>query len=122
VTDYKLRQVLFCRFKWRLLKHAEEKGLFLAEAEGCLMSLRKSRLGVVFEDGVHKRGSNHYNRMATDFVLYDSDTGNPVSDGDDPRWVELGEFWETIDPLCRWGGHFITPDANHFSVVWGASS
>lgn len=29
----------------------------------------------------------------------------------------LGDYWKTLDPLCRWGGDFVTrPDGNHFSI------
>jgi hypothetical protein len=43
----------------------------------------------------HMRGSLHY------------DT--------DPAWLEIGEEWERMHQLCRWGGRF--GDANHFSLA-----
>lgn len=117
LSPYKIRQVLFLRYKAKLILAAQARGLFVAEAEGCLMPDRKSRLGLPFQDGVHMRGSLHYERLATDFVIYDEATGAAVTDPADARWTWLGETWEAIDPeLCRWGGRF--KDANHFSVTW----
>lgn len=29
-------------------------------------------------------------------------------------WKELGEYWESLNPLCRWGGRF--NDGNHLSL------
>jgi hypothetical protein len=31
----------------------------------------------------------------------------------------LGEFWESLHPLCCWGGHFRNRDPYHFSVTHG---
>lgn len=30
------------------------------------------------------------------------------------QWLELGEKWESLHPLCRWGGRF--NDGNHISL------
>lgn len=31
----------------------------------------------------------------------------------------LGTYWESLDPLCAWGGRFHSrPDGNHFSITW----
>jgi hypothetical protein len=32
---------------------------------------------------------------------------------------ELGEFWEKLHPLCRWGGRF--GDGNHYSIEHGGT-
>lgn len=29
---------------------------------------------------------------------------------------ELGEYWESLDPLCRWGGSW--DDGNHYSMEY----
>lgn len=35
-------------------------------------------------------------------------------------YAELGTYWKTLDPDCRWGGDFKSrPDGNHFSLTWG---
>jgi hypothetical protein len=45
---------------------------------------------------------------------------NIFKDGVFLRTVEeirpVGEHWKTLDPLCRWGGDFSRPDADHFSL------
>lgn len=38
--------------------------------------------------------------------------------------AELGAYWKSLHPLCRWGGDFKdaqgkpTPDGNHYSIEW----
>jgi hypothetical protein len=59
--------------------------------------------------------SVHKVRLAADLNLFVG--GHYITDGDHPAYVELGEFWEGIDPDARWGGRF--RDANHFSFQHG---
>lgn len=33
-----------------------------------------------------------------------------------PAYKELGDYWKSLHPLCRWGGDFKKPDGNHFSI------
>jgi hypothetical protein len=63
----------------------------------------------------HKSGSFHYIRLAIDLNLFK-----------DGQWLttteahkEFGEYWESLDPLCTWGGHFPSPDGNHYSFGEG---
>lgn len=63
----------------------------------------------------HMPGSLHYSRLAVDVNLFVD--GEWISDGSHPAWEVLGEFWESLHPLCAWGGRF--GDANHFSIKHG---
>jgi len=54
--------------------------------------------------------SNHKNRLAVDFNLFVE--GEYITDGEHPKYVMLGEFWEGLGGA--WGGRF--NDANHFSI------
>ena len=31
---------------------------------------------------------------------------------------KYGEFWEKLDPSCRWGGRFRRADGNHYSMIY----
>jgi hypothetical protein len=120
LSEYKQKQARFSFLKAQLVIFAHAQGYCFVEYEGCIMPDRKTRAGRKVIDGVHMRGSLHYDRMASDFVLYDSLSGKPVYNGNDERWLRLGEFWESLDPRCRWGGNF--NDANHFSLSHGGRS
>lgn len=69
----------------------------------------------------HKVNSNHYLGLAQDFLLYKN--GKYLTLSED--YKDLGEFWKTLHPLCRWGGDFKDgagrpkPDGNHVSLEWG---
>lgn len=67
---------------------------------------------------VHRRDGGHFKRIAQDLVL-DID-GEYIADGSHPAWRMLGEYWEGLHPLCRWGGRW--GDANHFSLEDGGVS
>lgn len=62
-----------------------------------------------------KRGSGiknslHCKGLAIDLILFQD--GKPLWDSAD--YEEVGEFWESLDSLCRWGGRF--NDGCHFSL------
>lgn len=65
------------------------------------------------DDGIgHMKNSNHYIRLAQDFNLFVD--GKYIADGHHPVYTFLGNKWESMHTLCRWGGRF--NDANHFSL------
>ena len=57
--------------------------------------------------------SLHTQRLAIDLNLFRS--GALLSSVAD--YLPLGKYWESIDPLCTWGGRFSKPDADHFSMT-----
>ena len=57
----------------------------------------------------HSR-SGHKMRLAIDLNLFRD--GAYLTQTDDHK--ELGEWWESLHPLCRWGGRF--KDGNHYSI------
>jgi hypothetical protein len=54
--------------------------------------------------------SVHCDKLAVDLNLFRD--GQFLQDSDSHR--PLGEWWETLHPLCRWGGRF--GDGNHYSL------
>jgi len=65
------------------------------------------------------RDSLHYSRLAIDlnlFVRTPRRNWEYVTDSNHSVWIDLGTFWESLDPLCRWGGRFA--DANHVSITY----
>lgn len=59
------------------------------------------------------RNSLHELQLAEDFNLFKS--GKYLSSTED--WREVGELWESMHPLARWGGRF--GDGNHISLEYG---
>lgn len=59
--------------------------------------------------GYGHRLSCHKLRLAQDLNLFKD--GVWLKTTEDHR--ELGEWWESLHPLCRWGGRF--GDGNHYS-------
>jgi hypothetical protein len=96
------KQSLFVCLLGRLIAHVYGRGWELTLGEG----YRGDRQG-------HMRGSLHYDRLAQDLNLFINNRW--ISDGSDPAWLEIGEEWERMHQLCRWGGRF--GDANHFSLA-----
>ena len=71
----------------------------------------------VAKDLIHEPNSLHYEGLAQDINLFLA--GEWISDGGHPTWTELGVKWESMHPLCRWGGRFVGKngvDSNHFSL------
>lgn len=54
--------------------------------------------------------------LAVDLYLF-KDKGRGAYLEDTEYYAKLGHFWESLDPLCSWGGDF--DDGNHFSIAHG---
>jgi len=59
----------------------------------------------------HIKNSAHYDRLAIDLNLFKD--GVYLTATEDHR--TLGEYWESLDPDCRWGGRF--RDGNHYEML-----
>lgn len=110
------KQSLFARLIAHLIAHIYAKGWEVTLADGNV----DARVG-------HSARSLHYERLAQDLNLFID--GEYISDGKHWAWHELGRFWESLNPLCRWGGRFgggeapekqggtfTGKDSNHFSL------
>ena len=93
----------------RLGEHQEQFSRDLAEliihayTEGYTI-----RMGDVFAHDGHKKGSQHYKKLAADLNLFLDGIFITSTEGHKP----LGEYWESLDDLNRWGGRY--EDGNHY--------
>jgi len=69
--------------------------------------------GDAYAKSGHILGSYHYKRLAIDFNLFKD--GKYLDKTEDHKF--LGEYWESLDPMCVWGGRF--SDGNHYSYGEG---
>ena len=102
------RQRLFVKLLPRLIDFAYEQGYELTVGD----AFRDHRLhgapGVKM--GYGHPNSNHKNRLAIDLNLFKNGVFLQATTDHTP----LGEFWEKLHQLCRWGGRF--NDGNHYSI------
>lgn len=75
---------------------------------------------VLFQDAEHMSNSTHYERLGGDFNLWVPDVAAKtgwrlIAAGGSKEWKTVGEFWESRNPLCNWGGRF--NDDNHLSIL-----
>lgn len=61
----------------------------------------------------YKEWSKHCSRLAIDLNVFKNDVWLKKTEELKP----LGEYWESLDPLCSWGGRW--QDGNHFSFGEG---
>jgi len=87
-------------FAEKLLPKARELGFEYAIGEVAQFQLQG-----------HMNGSLHYSGCAGDPALYKN--GVYLVRSED--YQELGEYWESLDPDCKWGGRW--GDGNHFSFA-----
>lgn len=72
---------------------------------------------MIGKDGLkHMKNSLHYEGLAVDIDLCDSE-GTYLTGTEDHR--PFGEYWESLDSNCSWGGRFKGGDGNHYSWKFG---
>jgi D-alanyl-D-alanine carboxypeptidase-like protein len=64
--------------------------------------------------GIGIKNSLHTQRLAIDLNLFMDGIFKTNLDAYRP----LGQKWKSLHPLCRWGGDFHSPDADHFSMEY----
>lgn len=111
------KQRLFPTLLIQLIAHIYQQGYAVSWGDG----FRDPRVfGEVGEQkGYGRSRSNHKKRLAQDLNLFKQVDGKWVylTSTEDHR--PFGEFWESLHPLCSWGGHF--QDGNHYSLEDGGT-
>lgn len=101
------KQKLFTHLVAKLIEFAYSQGYELTFGE----AWRPPETAAIYaKQGKGIKNSLHTKRLAIDLNLFKGDVYLTKSEDYKP----LGEFWEGLDPLCRWGGRF--KDGNHFSI------
>ncbi len=103
-------QRLFMQLLPRLIDYAYEQGYELTLGDGYRDPRVFGKTGV--KQGYGRSKSNHKRRLAIDLNLFKE--GVYLTKTEDHR--PLGEFWESLHPLCTWGGRF--NDGNHYSLMY----
>lgn len=99
-------QRAFTRFVARFILHAYETGYELTLGEAWRSPEEAQRLATA---GLGILDSPHRRRLAIDLNLFKGG----VYQTDTEAWRPLGEWWESLDPHCKWGGRFPRGDGNH---------
>lgn len=103
------KQKLFVKLVGQLIDWSYANGYELTFGE-TVRSPAQAAANAAAGSGITK--SNHIIRLAIDLNLFI----NGEYRTDEESYRPLGEYWCTLDPLCRWGGHFGKPDSDHFSL------
>lgn len=103
------KQRLFTKLVAKLILWSYENGYELTFGE----TLRTAQQAAEnAQTGAGIKRSLHLVRLAVDLNLFRD--GRYRTDSED--YKALGDYWKSLDPLCRWGGDFSKPDGNHFSL------
>jgi hypothetical protein len=99
------KQIKFSLLVSKLIQRAYELGYGVTLGD----AYRDPRCSYGSEVSLHKE------RLAIDLNLFrrDGDKWIYLSQSDDHK--PLGEWWESLDPECAWGGRF--KDGNHYSLA-----
>ena len=103
------KQRLFTRLVAKLIEFAYANGFELTFGE----TLRTQATAI--QNAARGKGivnSLHLIKLAVDFNLFKD--GVYLTNSADHK--PLGDYWKTLDPLCRWGGDFSRQDGNHYSL------
>lgn len=102
------KQRLFMRLMPRLIDYIHEQGYECSGGDLFRDPRVHGEIGVKVGYGHPK--SAHKNKLAIDINLF---KGGVFLSGTSDH-AKVGEFWESMHELCRWGGRF--NDGNHYSI------
>lgn len=105
------QQKLFAKLSLQLLAEVISKGYEFTYGE-TYRDPRIAQMDAMAGKGISK--SLHTVKLAIDINLFKG--SSYLSRTEDH--AELGAFWKSLHPLCRWGGDFPKPDGNHYSLEW----
>ena len=105
------KQRLFTKLMAQLVLWAYEHDYELTVGDAYRDPRSHGEWGVTKERTYGRSRSNHKRRLAMDFNLFIDGKYQTTSEA----YKELGEYWESLHELCRWGGRF--SDGNHFSLL-----
>jgi hypothetical protein len=105
------KQRLLTKLLPRLLDKAHELGYELTLGDAYRDPRAFGVLGVKKNYG--HAFSCHKQRLAIDLNLFKDGVFLTKTEDHEP----LGEYWESLHELCRWGGRF--DDGNHYEIVSG---
>ena len=100
------KQRLFTHYIGSLILWAYDNGFELTFGDA-FRSPEQAAINAAQGKGI--KNSLHCERLAVDFNLFKDGQYMTGTESYKP----LGEFWESLHPLARWGGRF--GDGNHFS-------
>lgn len=110
-------QQLFVQDIVKLIIYIHSKGYNVSFGE----AFRTSEQAAIYaEEGKGIKDSLHCKRLAIDLNLF-----NPAGLylTENHLYAPFGEYWESLDPINRWGGNFERKDGNHFErnpINWTA--
>lgn len=106
------KQSLFVRLVSDLICFAYQNGYELTFAEAYRTPGQARRNAA---DGTGIATSLHCQRLAIDLNLFRDGAYMTSTEAHMP----LGQYWKSLDTLCRWGGDFTRRDGNHYSLAHG---
>jgi len=102
------QQAAFTRDVAKLINWIFDNGFAVTFGE----ALRTPEQAEIYaKEGKGIKDSLHCKKLAIDLNLFDHE-GKYLSDT--KAYEEFGVFWESLNPLNRWGGRFTRADGNHF--------
>lgn len=108
------QQKMFTLYVAQLILFAYARGYQITLGE----AWRPPEMVKIYETrGTGSGNSLHPRRLAIDLNLFKGDVWLTQS----TDHAELGAYWKSLHPLCRWGGDFkppARPDGNHYSMEW----
>jgi len=102
------KQRLFSRLIAELIIWAYEQGYEVSVGDAYRDPRAFGEVGV--SKGYGRARSNHKSRLAMDLNLFKDGKYLDKTEDHGP----VGAKWESMHPLCRWGGRF--NDGNHYSL------